>query len=778
MRVELLDKVSIPAGRAAKAMETLSDRVEKGQRKMVSGVAGIWGSAFAVSSLTDKYREMHHAIGEVGSLGVADEALKALEKRSYAYSMRYGESAAMFVSSAYDIQSAISGLAGNELATFTEAGNVLAKGTKSQAATITDYMGTMYGIFQTSADQMGKGAWVQMLTGQTALAVQMFKTTGDKMSQAFGTLGADAQAFGISMNEQIGILGKLQSTMGGGEAGSKYKAFLRGVGNAQKELGLTFTDSAGMMLPITDILAKIQKKYGAIDTVAKSDAIKKGFGSDEAVTTIKLLMNDTTGLSKAINDLGRVRGMDLARQMAEKMVDPVDRLTQASTNLRISFGKSVSDALTPFYESGIKSMGTMQRWTEMFPHLTSLVAKITIFTFAFSAAISLLALAKGFAIVATQGLTLGLGLMRLVMLPIGPLIAAMRMAWVVYQMQMVAGAGVMASLRAALVAFRVQLVISTMATWVVRTAMFAWRVSMLAVNAAMLLVRGGLAVTRILMLGTALGGVAAAGGMAALGTGFMAAGAAAWAFTAALLANPITWIVVGVAALAAGLYLLWKHWDTVKVTCVEFFNAFSARWTQFRTAIESNPILAVLAAPFLEVVDTVSFVFTHLDKIPQWFSTFKEWLSKIDIFKPITDGVGLVFGLLSKIPGFDTGLSKIAGMASGNAFGSGAATGNGAVTLDQKINLVAPPMPVVPPILVAPPTPAAPAGLDARMAAERADLAPAPVASRAAVPQGGLMSQINNSSSNKSVHIGKMEFNSQQAPNGYRVADELRLAAG
>jgi TP901 family phage tail tape measure protein len=37
--------------------------------------------------------------------------------------------------------------------------------------------------------------------------------------------------------------------------------------------------------------------------------------------------------------------------------------------------------------------------------------------------------------------------------------------------------------------------------------------------------------------------------------------ASTWAWTAALLANPITWVVVGVGALIAGLALAWKHFD-------------------------------------------------------------------------------------------------------------------------------------------------------------------------------------------------------------------------
>ena len=39
--------------------------------------------------------------------------------------------------------------------------------------------------------------------------------------------------------------------------------------------------------------------------------------------------------------------------------------------------------------------------------------------------------------------------------------------------------------------------------------------------------------------------------------------ASVWSFTAALLANPITWVVVGIVALIAALILLWQNWDSV-----------------------------------------------------------------------------------------------------------------------------------------------------------------------------------------------------------------------
>ena len=57
-------------------------------------------------------------------------------------------------------------------------------------------------------------------------------------------------------------------------------------------------------------------------------------------------------------------------------------------------------------------------------------------------------------------------------------------------------------------------------------------------------------------------------GVAAVGLGLgipvvLGLTGAVWAFTVALLANPVGLIVVGVVALAAGLILVWRNWDLV-----------------------------------------------------------------------------------------------------------------------------------------------------------------------------------------------------------------------
>lgn len=69
--------------------------------------------------------------------------------------------------------------------------------------------------------------------------------------------------------------------------------------------------------------------------------------------------------------------------------------------------------------------------------------------------------------------------------------------------------------------------------------------------------------------------------------GIISAASATWAFTAALLANPITWIVVGVVALAASVYLLIKNWDKVTAFFKRVWESvkqiFSAAWDWIKT---------------------------------------------------------------------------------------------------------------------------------------------------------------------------------------------------
>ncbi|MBM4990165.1 phage tail tape measure protein [Vibrio parahaemolyticus] len=372
-QVGLIDQISKPLGNIQRQLNDVTNTYRQGTHTMMAGAAGMVGAGFALQQALMPAIEMDRALGEVKSLGVADEQLKQLSDTALEFAVDYGKSASDFVAASYDIQSAISGLGGNELSEFTRASGVLAAATKADTSTITNYVGTMYGIFQNSANEMGKADWVNVLGGQTAKAVQMFKTTGDGMSSAFTSVGAAATSVGVGMTEQMAILGTLQSTMSGSEAGTKYRAFLAGTAKAQEALNMQFTNAQGQMLPMVDILNQIKGRYGETISVAEAAELSKAFGTQEATAMIQLLMQNTDGLATSINELGKVKGLDVAEQMAGAMTDQWERLEQGVFAISAAFGAVLLPAILPVVGGMAEGATAIVQWTQMFPNLTKYI---------------------------------------------------------------------------------------------------------------------------------------------------------------------------------------------------------------------------------------------------------------------------------------------------------------------------------------------------------------------------------------------------------------------
>ncbi|MGC6379969.1 phage tail tape measure protein [Pasteurella multocida] len=374
--ISLVDQVSAPLKGVMKSIDDIGNRGKDAMIKIGAGVGGIVAAGVALQGAIAPAIEMNRAIGEVRSLSVAEESLRKLTDTALEFSSQYGESATDFVRSSYDIQSSIAGLQGDELAEFTKASNLLAKGTKANASTITNYMGTMYGIFEEDAKAIGNANWVQEIAGKTALAVKMFKTSGDGMSAAFTSVGASAKSAKIGISEQFAVLGTLQATMSGSEAGTKYKAFLAGVGNAQKALNLQFTDSNGNMLDMVSILNKIKGKFGDTLELAESDALRKAFGSNQAVALIELLLPKVNNLKGSIQDLAKVKGMDDLEKMAQAMTDPWARFSQTLNNIKTAIGTEVLRVIEPIANK-IADLGTnFVKWLSTYKNIARWIGYI------------------------------------------------------------------------------------------------------------------------------------------------------------------------------------------------------------------------------------------------------------------------------------------------------------------------------------------------------------------------------------------------------------------
>ncbi|HBO2686222.1 TPA: phage tail tape measure protein [Pseudomonas aeruginosa] len=392
--LRLIDQVTAPAAKVSKSLMDVAEVGKQGFMQVGAGIAGVVGSLMAFRQSLAPALEQTGALGEIQSLGVAQDALDELNQASMEFAANYGEHASAFVRSAYQVEGAIKGLVGSELASITSASNVLAKATKADADTMTTYIGTMYGLFQGQADAMGRAKWVEQLTGQTARAVQLFRTSGAQMNDAFKAVGIGASAAGAGLVEQMAVLGTLSQTMEGGEAGGLYKAFFENVSAAQDKLGMTFTDAGGRLLPIMQILDKLQVKFGNLTKQSDLDAITGAFGG-EAARMIVTLLKDTGALANNLDQLGKVKGMARAEQMARAMVDPWQQLDSVIENIRISFGMVLLPVLNPLIE-GLRDAGnTFQRWLVMFPNIARWLGYITLGVLGLVAAAGMLTVLGG-----------------------------------------------------------------------------------------------------------------------------------------------------------------------------------------------------------------------------------------------------------------------------------------------------------------------------------------------------------------------------------------------
>ncbi len=392
--LSLTDKVTAPLGKVKMGFSDLAEQSEKNIRTMGLGLAGVTAAVVGIHQSLQPALEVNRALGEVESLGVAEDALTSLNAKALEFSVAYGENARDFVASAYSIEGAIKGLTGSQLATFTNTSNLLAKATKSDADTMGAYVGTMYNLFKGQADAMGKGEWVEKLGGQTALAVQLFRTDGAQLKDAFKEVGAIATTAGVDLAEQFAVIGSLSSTMEGGDAGGVYKAFFENIGGASEKLGMKFVDQNGKLLPMLDILGKLEGKFGDLTSASAGTKLIEAFGG-EGARVIGALAKDTDRLKNGMEQLGKVRGLENAENMAKAMVDPWQQFGAAVEALRVAFGQALIPILTPLMNKLVAIGSTLVRWTQIFPNITRVIGITSLVILAIIASMSLLTLVVG-----------------------------------------------------------------------------------------------------------------------------------------------------------------------------------------------------------------------------------------------------------------------------------------------------------------------------------------------------------------------------------------------
>lgn len=321
----ILNLVDNLSGQMNNVQSSVSGSVDKlnsafgTMQKAGVAMAGIGGTitGLAMKTVTATF-DTQNALGELSSLGVKD--LKAVEDAAKSFSNTWaGTSKADFITASYDIKSGIASLTDEGVAQFTQLAALTGKATKSTTEEMGSLFATGYGIYKGFYDDMSDLEFGEMFSAGIATAVKNYKTSGSEMASAISALGATATNANVPLEEQLAIMGQLQTTMSGSEAATKYKSFLNQASSAGEKLGLTFLDTNNQLLSMPDILTELKSKYGeTIDAVEKRE-LKEAFGTDEAVALIDLLYNNVETLDSGIQDLqGSMKnGISVTEEMAE-----------------------------------------------------------------------------------------------------------------------------------------------------------------------------------------------------------------------------------------------------------------------------------------------------------------------------------------------------------------------------------------------------------------------------------------------------------------------------
>lgn len=305
--LSLMDKMTSPLLSATGGFQKAGKVMAAAGVGIVSACTGIVTSTF----------ETQNALGELSSLGVKD--LKAVESAAKNFSDTWaGTTKSDFITAAYDIKSGIASLSDEGVAKFTELAAITGKATKSTTQEMGSLFATGYGIYKGAYKNMSDLQFGEMFSAGISTAVKNYKTAGSQMASAISVLGATATNNKVSMEEQLAILGQLQTTMSGSEAATKYKAFLNVAASAGTKLKTSFVDSNGELLSTTEIIEKLHKKYGQTISAIEKQELKQAFGTDEAVAMIDLLYNNVDVLKGGIDDLSASmkNGVSVTKEMA------------------------------------------------------------------------------------------------------------------------------------------------------------------------------------------------------------------------------------------------------------------------------------------------------------------------------------------------------------------------------------------------------------------------------------------------------------------------------
>ncbi|ECH8375657.1 phage tail protein, partial [Salmonella enterica subsp. enterica] len=346
-----------------------------------------------------------------------------------------------------------------------------------------------------------------------------------------------------------------------------------------------FRDAQGKLLPILSILDKLKARYGEnIDGNARVQAaMEKAFGKGAAV--IRALWNNTDGLSRSINALGKNPGLKAVEDQAKKTVVPWEQFDAIMEAIRAEISMRLLPTFGPFFDSLVACGREFVNWLHAFPNITRWIGYISV---------SLLGIAAAGAITSVV-----MGLFGFIMTGLSGIAGVLKGAW----------KGLIFTLEFLNPAIR-KARLETMKLWIQQKISLVWsKLVALWAGICKVAIAAWNVVLRTCTVAMRLFGIAAR--FAGMGLGF--------------LLSPVGLVLLALAALAAGIYFAIRYWDDIKAAIMDT-EAF-------------HVLLKVINAVVGWFDDAWNSIRAGWDGLMNWFKNF----SLADTFGNITAGIGKLF---------------------------------------------------------------------------------------------------------------------------------------
>ncbi|RED27751.1 TP901 family phage tail tape measure protein [Brevibacillus brevis] len=586
--------MSGPAGRIVQQMQRVRESVaQTGQTlRTIGNQAAVAGTAFAVlaasgvgliGGLIQPAVAVQDALAPLevvttSTMGSMQKSLEASKNAAIEWSMAHKQAVAEFLDANTTMGSA--GLNDIQALEGTRQALALATATKGDNIEAANLLAVVYNnVGDKTKDVTGEMTRLAdvMAKSQALFQYANLNTMNESLKYAIPSALGAKHGF-----EELNIvLGQLNNAgLQGSMAGTAYSAFMRQILKASGELGFAIAKNADGSFNFIATLEQIQNKYGDLSKASPQVqmAFQKAFG-DEGIRAVQLLLPQIDNMKKALQDLGDSAGVTAEMQAIMEQA-PTAQWQILQNNIK-AVQLQLGDALLPVLQSMIPPIQSVVQslsgFMQAHPILAQIIGQFLLWGTVIFGLLAVLAFST------TAVLYMASSLMQL------------------WQGLVWAGKGI-GTLRTKLWGMITALYQSSVAAF--RLGMVGLR--MLAQSAVTLAVR------------------------------FWALLPSIWATTVALLANPFTWIVVGIVALMGALIWLGQNYDMVRDKTIELWNTmttwFMNGWNWVMGIL--NQAIAFLQqwgptflAIFMPIIGVPMLIAQHWDQIVAYLSnlwqTFK-----------------------------------------------------------------------------------------------------------------------------------------------------------